>query len=186
MDPQLLAGRRIQRDERAVPPSTYITSSMTTGLKPAVPRRDRPRHLELIDVGFLDLVEVDEIGAVGSGKVVPPVPGAARGAGEASQRGGSQSRRDERERPGAHGRTRVRHGGARIYVNRERISNTSRKFEYSRGSGPVVDRGISPGRGARIARRDERGYREYLSEEQRREAGCPRPGIMSRSTGTGH
>jgi len=36
-----------------------------------------------------------------------------------------------------------------------------------------VDRGISPGRGARIARRDERGYREYLSEEQRREAGCP-------------
>ena len=35
-----------------------------------------------------------------------------------------------------------------------------------------MDRGISPGRGARIARRDERGYREYLSEEQRSEAGC--------------
>jgi hypothetical protein len=28
-------------------------------------------------------------------------------------------------------------------------------------------------RGARIARRDNRGYREYLREEQRREAGCP-------------
>jgi predicted nucleic acid-binding protein len=32
---------------------------------------------------------------------------------------------------------------------------------------------MSPGRGARIARRDERGYREYLSEDQRGEAGCP-------------
>ena len=30
-----------------------------------------------------------------------------------------------------------------------------------------------PARGARIARRDDRGYREYLREEQRREAGCP-------------
>ena len=28
-------------------------------------------------------------------------------------------------------------------------------------------------RGARLARRDDRGYREYLSEEQRRQAGCP-------------
>src|SRR6187455_1188744 len=28
-------------------------------------------------------------------------------------------------------------------------------------------------RGARLARRDEREYREYLSEEQRRQAGCP-------------
>jgi len=28
-------------------------------------------------------------------------------------------------------------------------------------------------RGARIARRDDRGYREYLREEQRGEAGCP-------------
>ena len=28
-------------------------------------------------------------------------------------------------------------------------------------------------RGARIARRDERAYRPYVSEEQRREAGCP-------------
>src|SRR5439155_24022316 len=32
---------------------------------------------------------------------------------------------------------------------------------------------LSPERGARIARRGDRGYREYLSEEQRREAGCP-------------
>jgi hypothetical protein len=32
-----------------------------------------------------------------------------------------------------------------------------------------------PERGARIARRDDREYREYLREEQRREAGCPRP-----------
>jgi len=29
------------------------------------------------------------------------------------------------------------------------------------------------GRGARIARREERAYREYVSDEQRREAGCP-------------
>ena len=29
-----------------------------------------------------------------------------------------------------------------------------------------------PARSARIARRDDRGYREYLREEQRREAGC--------------
>src|SRR5437773_9147544 len=28
-------------------------------------------------------------------------------------------------------------------------------------------------RGARMARRDDRGYREYLREEQRRQAGCP-------------
>jgi hypothetical protein len=28
-------------------------------------------------------------------------------------------------------------------------------------------------RGARLARRDDRGYREYLREEQRRQAGCP-------------
>jgi hypothetical protein len=30
-----------------------------------------------------------------------------------------------------------------------------------------------PERGARIARRDDREYREYLREEQRTEAGCP-------------
>jgi len=29
------------------------------------------------------------------------------------------------------------------------------------------------GRGARIARREERAYREYVSDEQRGEAGCP-------------
>ncbi|HET9199473.1 MAG TPA: hypothetical protein VFO84_00670 [Dehalococcoidia bacterium] len=28
-------------------------------------------------------------------------------------------------------------------------------------------------RGARVARREERAYREYLSDEQRRQAGCP-------------
>ena len=28
-------------------------------------------------------------------------------------------------------------------------------------------------RGARLARRDDREYREYLREEQRRQAGCP-------------
>jgi hypothetical protein len=28
-------------------------------------------------------------------------------------------------------------------------------------------------RGARLARRDNRGYREYLKEEQRRQGGCP-------------
>jgi hypothetical protein len=30
-----------------------------------------------------------------------------------------------------------------------------------------------PERGARMARRDEREYREYLSEEQRGQPGCP-------------
>jgi len=30
-----------------------------------------------------------------------------------------------------------------------------------------------PERGARRARRDDREYREYLREEQRRQAGCP-------------
>ena len=30
-----------------------------------------------------------------------------------------------------------------------------------------------PVRGARIARRDDRGYREYLREEQRSQPGCP-------------
>ena len=29
------------------------------------------------------------------------------------------------------------------------------------------------GRGARIARREERAYREHVSDEQRSEAGCP-------------
>ena len=28
-------------------------------------------------------------------------------------------------------------------------------------------------RGARMARRDDRAYREYVSEEQRRQPGCP-------------
>jgi hypothetical protein len=28
-------------------------------------------------------------------------------------------------------------------------------------------------RGARMARRDDRGYREYLTEEQRSQPGCP-------------
>ena len=42
------------------------------------------------------------------------------------------------------------------------------------GECPVtVERGISPGRGARIARRETREYREYLSAEQHSEAGCP-------------
>jgi len=30
-----------------------------------------------------------------------------------------------------------------------------------------------PERGARLARREERAYREYVSDEQRRQAGCP-------------
>jgi len=30
-----------------------------------------------------------------------------------------------------------------------------------------------PERGARMARRDDREYREYLREEQRRQPGCP-------------
>src|SRR5207245_7013074 len=32
---------------------------------------------------------------------------------------------------------------------------------------------MNPGRGARMARRDDREYREYLREEQRRQPGCP-------------
>ena len=40
----------------------------------------------------------------------------------------------------------------------------------SRVRGSVIH---SPERGARIARRDDREYREYAREEQRREAGCP-------------
>jgi hypothetical protein len=41
-------------------------------------------------------------------------------------------------------------------------------------------------RGARLARRDEREYREYLSEEQRRQAGCParQIGQLSRTRDT--
>jgi hypothetical protein len=30
-----------------------------------------------------------------------------------------------------------------------------------------------PERGARMARRDDRAYREYVREEQRRQPGCP-------------
>ena len=43
-------------------------------------------------------------------------------------------------------------------------------------------------RGARIARRDDRGYREYLREEQRREAGCParKPVLDQREQATRH
>jgi hypothetical protein len=37
----------------------------------------------------------------------------------------------------------------------------------------TLNRDWIPERGARIARRDDREYREYLREEQRREAGCP-------------
>ena len=41
-------------------------------------------------------------------------------------------------------------------------------------SAPIPKHGnSSPERGARIARRDDREYREYTREEQRREAGCP-------------
>ena len=45
---------------------------------------------------------------------------------------------------------------------------------------PIVTSGLSTlnkdqiaERGARMARRDDREYREYLSEEQRRQTGCP-------------
>ena len=92
VDPQLLAGRGIQRDQRVVPPEQVhdvvdddrVEARCRIGIVPC--------DLELPDIRFLDLVEVHEIGAVGSGEVVPPVPVAARGAGEASQRGGSQAR----------------------------------------------------------------------------------------------
>src|SRR6266550_1697504 len=58
---------------------------------------------------------------------------------------------------------------------------------YVRGYCPVtVDRGMSSGRGARIARRDERGYREYLSRGATPRGGMPRPGIVSRTTVTEH
>ena len=33
----------------------------------------------------------------------------------------------------------------------------------------------NPERGARMARRDDRAYREYVREEQRRQPGCPAP-----------
>ena len=38
-------------------------------------------------------------------------------------------------------------------------------------SRPVI-RDVNPERGARIARRNDRGYREYLRKEQRRQRGC--------------
>ena len=35
VDPDLLARRGVERDQRSIPARTYITSSTTTGLKPA-------------------------------------------------------------------------------------------------------------------------------------------------------
>src|ERR1700704_4378150 len=60
-----------------------------------------------------------------------------------------------------------------------RAAACSRRLRVSRSPGfiaSVLSRqfvGEFSGRGARIARREERAYREYVSDEQRREAGGP-------------
>ena len=51
---------------------------------------------------------------------------------------------------------------------------TLRKILSRRPSGPsTLNEDQIAERGARMARRDDREYREYLREEQRRQPGCP-------------
>ena len=109
VDPQLLAGRGIERDQRVVPPEHVHDVVDDDRVEPRCRIGVGPCDFELPDVRFLDLVEVHEVGAVGTGEVVPPVAGAARRAGEAGQRGGDQTCRDERERPVAERRTDFTH-----------------------------------------------------------------------------
>ena len=45
-------------------------------------------------------------------------------------------------------------------------------YHASSGLSPLIKDQIAE-RGARLARRDDREYREYLREEQRRQTGCP-------------
>src|SRR6476660_4409526 len=73
-------------------------------------------------------------------------------------------------------------GQGQSFCGRPRVRTV---INEARALSPVlVDRGMNPGGGARMARRSDREYREYLREKQRSQPGCP--GVMSRTMGTGH
>src|SRR5205809_7715980 len=57
---------------------------------------------------------------------------------------------------------------ARLPPMRQRVDD-----ERRRGGPSTLNEGQIAERGARLARRDDREYREYLREEQRRQPGCP-------------
>ena len=67
VDPDLLAGRRVQRDQRgrvAAEAVEHVIGEDRAERRRAV--RIEPRHLELADVGLGDLVERVEVRAVGT------------------------------------------------------------------------------------------------------------------------
>ena len=72
VDPDLLAGRGVERDQRVVPSQHVHHVVDDDGIEAGLRVRIEPRDLELADVGLLDLIEIDEIGSARPAAEVPP------------------------------------------------------------------------------------------------------------------
>ena len=72
MDPQLLAGRRVERDERVAVAAAVDGAADDERVEVGLAGRIRPGDLELADVGLGDLGRGDEPRAVGAAGVVAP------------------------------------------------------------------------------------------------------------------
>ena len=77
MDPDLSAGRRIQRDQRIAAPQCIHHVVDDNGIEPRGGIGIEPRDLEVADIRFLYLIGADEVRAVRPGQVIPPPPVAA-------------------------------------------------------------------------------------------------------------
>ena len=79
MDPKQFAGHRVERDDRASRPGSRVERSadhqrrafeLELGARPKMIRLERPRELQLAEVGRIDLIQgrvprVPEIGSIG-------------------------------------------------------------------------------------------------------------------------
>ena len=72
VNPDFLAGGRVERDERVVPSEHEDEILDGDRIEPRFGVRVEPRDLELVQVGLPDLVEVGEVRAVRAAEVVPP------------------------------------------------------------------------------------------------------------------
>ena len=73
MNPELLPGRGVERDQRVVAADEVHHLVHDNRVESGRRIRVGPRDLELIDVRLVDLIEVDEVRTVGAGEVVMAV-----------------------------------------------------------------------------------------------------------------
>ena len=72
MDPDFLAGGGVERDQRVVPAGHVDHIVDDDGIEAGQRVGIEPGDLELTDIGFLDLIEIDELGSARSAAEVRP------------------------------------------------------------------------------------------------------------------